>query len=576
MTIATRPTPEQFADSKWEDILPFFEELAAVDLDPSDTVGIETWLDEWNAFDVALSEASTIAQVANSIDTADPIKEEAYLRFTSEIGPKASEQRVVLARKLLATGYSRPDLETSLRRFRTNEELFREENVPLEQELQGLQAKYGKITGGMTVNWRGEDVPIPRLSPFFQDPDRATREEAWRLQFAPYIENKDELDNLFDEQIRLRQQIATNAGFANYRDYTFESKFRYDYTPDDCFSFHEAVEQTFVPAIQKRQARRKELMGLDTLRPWDLPPDPRGRPALKPYTDIEDLNAKSEEIFRKVDPVFGEYFGIMRQEEMLDLESRKGKRPGGYCTGFPYRKRPFIFMNASGTASDVRTLLHEAGHAFHGFEASANLPLLMQQRYGSEMAEVASMSMELLSAPYLHRKDGGLFEDGDFERGAIEHLEGVLDIFAWVATVDAFQHWVYTDPNALDHAARDAKWIEIWGRFSPGIDWSDLEAQRLARWQKQLHIFLYPFYYIEYAIAQLGALQVWRNALKDQAKATADYRAALALGGSRPLPELFGAAGARLIFDAEGMAELVELVESQIDKLEAKADTLTA
>jgi oligoendopeptidase F len=571
MTITTRPTPDQFAQATWDEILPLFQELAAVELDPDDQVGIETWLDEWNALDVALAEASSLASVANSIDTADPVKEEAYLRFSTQIGPKSDEQRVILARKLLATGYTRDDLETSLRRFRTNEELFREENVPLEQELQGLQAQYGKLTGGMTVNWRGTEVPIPRLSPFFQDPDRETREEAWRLQFAPYIDHKQEIDDLFDAQIRLRQRIARNAGFDNYRDYTFESKYRYDYTPDDCFSFHEAVEQTFVPAIRKRHERRKQLMRLDVLRPWDLPPDPLGRPALKPYSDIEDLNSRAEAIFRKVDPVFGDYFRTMRDEELLDLESRKGKRPGGYCTGFPYRKRPFIFMNASGTAGDVRTLLHEAGHAFHGFESSANLPLLMQQRYGSEMAEVASMSMELLSAPYLHKKDGGLFDDRDFERGAIEHLEGVLDIFAWVATVDAFQHWVYTAPEALDHAARDAKWIEIWGRFQPGIDWTDLEAQRLARWHKQLHIFLYPFYYIEYAIAQLGALQVWRNALQDQAKATADYRAALALGGSRPLPELFGRAGARLIFDADGMAELVELVESRIAELEGTA-----
>ncbi|MEJ7837730.1 MAG: M3 family oligoendopeptidase [Thermomicrobiales bacterium] len=569
MTITQRPTPEQFTHATWEEILPLYQTLAAVELSSSDPVGIETWLSEWNALDVALGEASTTAQVANSIDTADPVKEEAYLRFTTAIGPKAAEQRVVLARKLIATGYSRPDLETSLRRMRTNEDLFREENVALEQEIQGLQARYGKITGGMTVQWRGTEVPIPRLSPFFLDPDRTTREEAWTLQFAPYIDNKEELDTLFDQQITLRQEVAKNAGFANYRDYTFESKFRYDYSPDDCFSFHAAVEQTFVPAIQKRQARRKELMGLDSLKPWDLTPDPLGRPALKPYTDIEDLNAKSEEIFRKVDPVFGDYFGIMRNEDLLDLESRKGKRPGGYCTGFPYRKRPFIFMNASGTAGDVRTLLHEAGHAFHGFESSANLPLLMQQRYGSEMAEVASMSMELLSAPYLHRKDGGLFEDGDFERGAIEHLEGVLDIFAWVATVDAFQHWIYTDADALDHAKRDAKWIEIWSRFSPGVDWDGLESERIARWQKQLHIFLYPFYYIEYAIAQLGALQVWRNALKDQAQATADYRAALALGGSKPLPDLFAAAGARLIFDAPGMAELVSLVEGRIAELEA-------
>jgi oligoendopeptidase F len=309
-------------------------------------------------------------------------------------------------------------------------------------------------------------------------------------------------------------------------------------------------------------------MNLDTLRPWDTTADPFGRPALRPYETIDEMNAKAEQIFAKVDPALGEQFGIMRKEELLDLESRKGKRPGGFCTSYPYRKRPFIFMNASGVGSDVRTLLHEAGHAFHGF-ASSDLPFVYQRMYGSEMAEVASMSMELLSAPYLRHSEGGYYVDGDYTRARVEHLEGILSLIAWVATVDAFQQWLYTDPAASDRDARDATWLETWARFDPGIDWSSLEPERTARWHKQLHIFLYPFYYIEYAIAQLGALQVWRNSLHDHTKAVADYRAALALGGSRPLPELFGAAGARLIFDAEGMTELVTLIEGELASLEA-------
>jgi oligoendopeptidase F len=420
----------------------------------------------------------------------------------------------------------------------------------------------------MTVKWEGKDIPLPRLNPFMLDPDRDTREKAFRLQFQPYIEHRETLAGIFDQQLEKRQQVARNAGFANYRDYVFADKYRYDYTPDDCFSFHDAVEQTFVPAIAKRHEVRKEQMGLETLRPWDTASDPFGRPALQPYETIDEMNAKAEVIFAKVDPVFGKQFGIMRQEELLDLDSRTGKRPGGFCTSFAYRKRPFIFMNASGVGGDVRTLLHEAGHAFHGF-ASSDLPFIYQRMYGSEMAEVASMSMELLSAPYLRQTEGGYYADGDYTRARVEHLEGILAIFAWVATVDAFQQWLYTDPAASDRDARDARWLETWTRFDPGIDWSGLQPERTARWYKQLHIFLYPFYYIEYAIAQLGALQVWRNSLQDHAKATADYRAALALGGSRPLPELLGTAGARLIFDAEGMAELVTLIEGELAALEA-------
>ena len=569
-TQAAAPTPEQFKDATWEEILPLYEELVNRPLAANDTEAIEAWLNDWNALDVAISEAASLANVAVSCDSEDPAKEAAHLRFSSEIGPKRGQQLVLLANKLLDTGYTRPDLETTLRRFRTDRDLFREENIPLQQEISKLNNEYNKICGSMTVEWEGEEIPLPRLSPFLLDPDREIREKAWHLQFQPYIEKRDELADIFDKQLETRQQIARNAGFANYRDYIFEDKYRYDYTPEDCFAFHDAVEQTFVPAVARRHERRKEEMGLDTLRPWDLGSDPFGRPALRPYDTIEEMNSTAERIFENVDPLLGEQFGIMRQEELLDLDSRKGKRPGGFCTSFPHRKRPFIFMNSSGVGGDIRTLLHEAGHAFHGFASSA-LPFIYQRMYGSEMAEVASMSMELLSAPYLRKEDGGYYNDEDYARARTEHLESIISLLTWVATVDAFQHWIYTDPAASNRDARDAKWIEIWSRFDPNTDWSGLEQERTARWYKQLHIFLYPFYYIEYAVAQLGALQVWRNALQDQAKAVQDYRSALALGGSRPLPELFDAAGARLIFDAEGMAEMVELIECELDSVEKLA-----
>jgi oligoendopeptidase F len=566
--MATRPapTPEQFANATWNDIQPLFQALVDQPLDPADTSGIETWLGDWHNLAVALGEAASVANVNYSCNTADPALEEANLRFTSEIRPQSEEFTVKLSQKLLDSGYTRPDFETTLRRFRTDHDLFRAESIPLEQELQKLNAEYNRTTGGMTVNWRGTDIPIPRLSPFMLDPDRNTREEAWRLQFKPYTDNRDKIATIFDNQLVKRQQIARNAGFENYRDYSFKSKYRFDYTPEDCETFHDSVAATFVPAITRRFERRKQLLGLDTLRPWDTANDPEGRPAIRPYETLDEWTGRTKDIFSKVDPVFGDYFGTMIEEDLLDLESRNGKRPGGFCTSFPYRKRPFIFMNASGVGSDVRTLLHEAGHAFHGFESS-NLPFIYQRHYGSEMAEVASMSMELLAAPYLGKEHGGFYDTDDYVRARVEHLDGVLEIFAWVATVDAFQHWLYTDPAASDRDARDAKWLTVWERFNPGIDWAGLETERTARWYKQLHIFLYPFYYIEYAIAQLGALQVWRNSLQDQAKATADYRAALALGGSAPLPALFERASARLIFDAPGMQELVGLIESEIDSL---------
>lgn len=560
----TAPTPATFADASWDDILPYYTELLERPLDSDD---VDPWLNDWSTLESALMEAQSRANVEYSCDTGDAGKEATFLRFSKDIGPKRTEQTVKLTNRLLEAGYSRDDLQTTLRRFQTNRDLFREENMPLEGELQQLNADYSKRTGGMKVDWDGEDIPLPQLAKYLLDPNRDVRERAFRLQFAPFIEQRDGLADIFDEQLGRRQQIARNAGFDTYVDYTFQSKHRYDYTPDDCRSWHGAVEQTFVPAVGRRLERRKRQMGVDTLRPWDTGQDPQGRAPLQPYDSVNRLTATAETIFGRVDPVFGSQFQTMINEELLDLESRNGKRPGGFCTSYPTSKRPFIFMNASGVARDVRTLLHEAGHAFHAY-AAFDLPFLFQRHPGSEMAEVASMAMELLAAPSLHQATGGYYNEDDYRRARIDHLEGILDLFPWVATVDAFQHWLYTSPEASDRDARDAYFRDLWTRFDPNTDWSGLDAERTARWHKQLHLFLYPFYYIEYGIAQLGALQVWRNSLEDHAGAVKAYRDALALGGTRPLPELFGAAGARLIFDAEGMGELVNLVEQEIESLE--------
>lgn len=563
------PTPIELADMPWERIQPLYQALAERELTDDDV--LRTWLQDWNALDISLTEAASVANVEVSCDSQNPEKEARHLRFSSEIMPQRSEIANVLIGKLLDSGYTEPGLETVLRRYRTDREIFRQENVPLFQELSKLTNAYNKACGAMTVEWEGERVPISRLNPYLEHPNRDVREKAWRLSFQPYIEQRDHLADIFDQMLVLRQQIARNAGFANYRDYTFADKYRYDYSPEDCLQFHDAVAATFVPAVLEMQTERRVTMGLEKLRPWDLAHDPEGHEPLKPYDTIDDLTATAQQVFGRVAPVLGEQFGIMRTEGLLDLEARTGKRPGGFCTSFPHRQRPFIFMNASGTGGDVRTLLHEAGHAFHGFATTEHLEYLSQRRYGSEMAEVASMSMELLASPYLRKRDGGFYEDEDYARACIEHLQGIVKLLTWVAPVDAFQQWLYTDPAAADRDTRDAKWCEVRSRYDPDTDWSGLNEYRVARWYKQLHIFLYPFYYIEYAIAQLGALQVWRNALADQEQAVEDYRAALALGGSKPLPDLFARAGARLIFDEAGMIELVALIQHRIAELKLNA-----
>lgn len=555
-------SPTDLSGATWESILGYYQPLAAI---PLDAAMIGEWLATWSRLEELVTEAASLAMIAYTCDTADPVKEEAHLRFSAEILPKAEEQSVRLAGRLVDSGLAPAGLETTIERFRTAIRLFREANVALFAELEEIGAAYQRATGTMTAEWEGQRRPLPQLAPFLQSPDRAVRERAFRATVEPYVTTRDELASLFDRMYALRQQVARNAGFGNYRDYIFPAKYRFDYTPDHCLRWHDAVAETVVPASRRVLAERRRRLGIDRLRPWDLAVNPYRKEALRPYADPADLPAVAQRIFQRVDPVLGEEFRVMMTERLLDLESRKGKAPGGYCDTLHARGRPFIFMNASGVMDDVNTLLHEAGHAFHAFAAHAQ-PLIWQRHPGSESAELASMSMELLAGRFLARPDGYL-SDVDARRARLEHLEDVLASLAHIASVDAFQHWLYVSGEGGDPLARDAAWVRIRSRFEVDIDWQGLERERMARWYRQLHIFLYPFYYIEYGIAQLGALQVWRNSRGDPAGAVARYRRFLGLGATRPLPELYAAAGASLVFDAATMGELVDLVEEEIARL---------
>jgi oligoendopeptidase F len=554
------PSPAALAASSWEDIAPYFDELAARELDAG---VIETWLREWSRLEELVTEAAARAMIAYTIDTSDPAKEADHLRFSTEILPRMEERSVALARKLLDTGYSTPDLATTLARFRTQIQIFREENVPIFAELEEHSAKYQRITGSMTALWDGIERPLPQLQPYLKSPDRAVRERAFRASTQPYLDRRLEMAALFDKMFELRMQAARNAGFANFRDYIFPAKFRFDYTPADCERFHDAIEQTAAPAAQRVLESRRQRLGLDVIRPWDLAVDPYRDKPLRPFTSATELVGKAQRVFDRVNPSLGREFQTMIDEGLLDLESRKGKAPGGYCETLHFQGRPFIFMNAVGLVDDVMTLLHEAGHAFHAF-ASHPLPLIWQRHPGSEAAELASMSMEFLAAPHLVEPTG-YFNQSEARSAWLEHLEDVILSLVHIASVDAFQSWIYTSGHGGDAAARDQAWLRIRSRFERGVDWSGLEQERIARWYRQLHIFMYPFYYIEYGIAQLGALQVWRNSLDDPANAVARYREALALGAVRSLPDIYRTAGARLTFDAGEIGKLVQLVETHIE-----------
>jgi oligoendopeptidase F len=370
----------------------------------------------------------------------------------------------------------------------------------------------------------------------------------------------------------VRRQLAANAGSPDYRAYRWQQLLRFDYTPEDCAAFHEAIEREVVPAAERAYERRRQRLGLAALRPWDLDVDARGRAPLRPFTQVADLEARCAAILDRVDPELGGQFAVMRREGLLHLDNRKGKAPGGYCTAFPLAERPFIFMNAVGLHDDVNTVLHEAGHAFHDFHifGARDLPYHQQWEIGMEIAEVASMSMELLAAPYLPASEGGFYTDQDAARARVEHLESILYFWPFMAVVDAFQHWAYTHPDdAADAANCDATWSGLWCRFMSGVDWSGLADEMADGWRQRLHIFQVPFYYVEYGLAQLGAVQVWRNALSDQAGAVAAYRQALALGGTAALPDLYAAAGARFAFDAPTLREAVTLIEQTIGQLDA-------
>jgi oligoendopeptidase F len=559
-------SPDAFTQATWADIAPYYSALAEA---PLDRANVERWLADWSRLDALVGEAGTLSMIAYTGNTADAERETAYLRFSTEIFPQLDEQQVRLARRLLDLGYSRPDLETTLRRFRTDAEIFREENVAIFAAIEELSAAYQKITGGLSVEWDGERKTIPQLQPYLKSTDRAVRERAFRLGAEAYLAKRDELAELFDRMFALRVQAASNAGFENFEDFAYRAKHRFDYTPADVQRFHRAVEETVVPAVERLMHHRKQRLGVDALRPWDLGVDLERSEPLKPFDNVGEFVSHAERIFERVDPELGANFRVMAEERLLDLESRPGKAPGGYCTKLSFRGRPFIFMNAVGVPDDVNTLVHEAGHCFHDF-ASHALPFVWQRSTGHEAAELASMSMELLAAPHLV-EPAGYYTPDEFRAAWLEHLTDVLLSLVHIASVDAFQSWIYTSGQGADAAARDAAWLEIRARFERGVDWSGLEAERVARWYRQLHIFELPFYYIEYGIAQLGALQIWRDSLTDPEGAVARYKAALALGGTRPLPEIYATAGAKLVFDAETMGELVAIVEEHIERLHAEA-----
>ena len=545
----------------WAEIEPYYNDLEKRRLN---VFCVDQWMADWSAIYSLVDEIHSRLNVATSVNTADADSQRLLNAFLDDVDPKCKQAEQRLKQKLLACGLCPHGFEQQLKRIKAEAALFREQNLPLLAAEQKLRQTYSAITGSQTVQWEGKEITITRLKPVYQQQDRALREKAWRLSSQRQLQDRAKMNDLWREYFTLRQRISANAGFADYRAYRWQYLQRFDYTPQDCEAFQDAIEQAVVPAAVELYQKRAEKLGLAALRPWDLAVDPDQQPPLKPFADMNELTAKTSNVFHGLDATLAGHFDGMVKGKLLDLENRTNKRPGGYCTTFAAAKRPFIFANAVGVQGDVQTLLHESGHAFHVFESNG-LPYFQQTEPPMEFAEVASMGMELLASPHL----GAFYDRRDAARALIEHLEGLILFWPYMAVVDAFQHWAYLNPTqAIDPAHCDAVWSRVHARFMKGIDYAGLDDAVMTGWQKKLHIFIHPFYYVEYGLAQLGAVQIWGRSLNDKAAALAAYRSALALGGSKPLPELFAAAGAAFAFDADVLRKAVALIRGQIALLE--------
>ncbi|MFN7021895.1 MAG: M3 family oligoendopeptidase [Phycisphaerales bacterium] len=579
MTTSVRTcVPADLDGADWSRVEPVLGELLAREV--GTVAEFEQWLVDRSEAEAACMEARANLFIASSCDTEDKAKTEAYAAFIQDVAPKIETVGFELDKKQVALAERfRPDPARYMVLERSKKAavaLFRAENVPIQTELDRLAQDYGKVAGAQTVEFDGAERTLPQMAVYQQSTDRSVRERAWRAVAARRMQDRATLDSLLSEMVARRDRMARNAGCADFVEYAFKEKQRFDYTPKDCERFWEAAAKHVVPLMRRLDEKRRSALKLDALRPWDLSVDEKGRPGLKPFDGGRELFEKSARVFEALDARLGRMFRSMGPadgsegkalvSEQLDLDSRKGKRPGGYQYNRQRSRKTFIFMNAAGLQRDVQTMVHEAGHAFHSM-LCAHDPLVEYRGYPTEFAEVASMSMEHLTMPYWGVEGGFYSSEEECRRARAEHLEQSVTILAWIATIDAFQHWMYRHPGHTP-AERDAEWERLEDRFGHSVSWEGLREEKLCRWQQQSHLYSHPMYYIEYGIAQLGALRLWLKSRTEGERAAVDaYVRALALGGSRPLPDLFAAAGLSFDFGEGPVARVCEEVEAELERL---------
>lgn len=557
--------PEDFKVTTWDALQPYFEKLVNEPI--NNKTELEAWLHNISELEAVISEDACWRQINMTCDTTNEAYEKAFTYFCVEIEPKMKPYFFELNKKLLASPYTK-ELDPAsyfpyLRSVENAVQLYREENVAIQSDLSLLAQQYGVISGKMTITHDEKEYTLQQAARFLQNPDRELRETIFHKIAARRLQDKEELNKLFNQLLEKRQQVAKNAGFDNYRDYKFRELGRFDYTPEDCFAFHNAVREHILPLHKMLVEARKKKLGLDVMRPWDGDAEPVGTEPLHPFETGKQLSDKAIEVFSRLGGYFSGCLNTMVNMNRMDLESRIGKAPGGYNCPLAETGVPFIFMNAAGTVNDVITMMHEGGHAVHSF-LSHNLPLSSFKEYPMEIAELASMSMELFS---MEHWDVFFNDKDELHRAQLEELERVISVLPWIATIDKYQHWLYTNPGHSNEE-REKEWMSILQEFSTGVtDWTGFEEYRAHFWQKQLHLYEVPFYYVEYGIAQLGAIAMWRQYRGNKEQALENYKKALSLGYTKTLKELYATAGIKFDFSPAYVAELGNFVKERLHEM---------
>ena len=560
-----------FSHWTWEETQPFADDLLGRRLTPE---SVETWMLDWSSLMCLITEVYNRLHIHTTAHTDDADGHARFRAYTQDFMPKARAFEQAMKVKLIDSGLEPAGMRVPLKRMRSDAAIYREENLAIQAEIEELSSELMAITGGIAFRWDGQDLTRAQVAAKLAGPDRQERERAWKCMAGAHQDVAGRMDAIWARMVSLRGQMAHNAGFDSYRDYRWQELARFDYSPADVKTFQDAIEQVVVPACNRLAERRRKTMGVDRLRVWDdywhLQPDLYGRPPLQPFRTVEELNQGMVGIFTRLDPELGAEYQALWDEGLLDLDNRPNKAAVGYMEQLPVSKKPFIFQGVVGGHQDVTVQLHESGHAFHYLEC-CHLPYFYQfaDAYGPiEFAEVASMGMELLASPYLGLEDGGFYTPEELAQERSGHLSSIIRIWPYIAVVDAFQQWAYGHPDEATETDRmDDVWAELIQRFLPQLDWTGNEETLRVSWRLQAHIFHWPLYYVEYGIAQLGAVQLWANALKDPQAALADYRHALSLGNTASLPELYRAAGIEFRFDADTFGRAIDLIEHTMDEL---------